>query len=43
MRLVVGAEVAEHDRAAQHLLAVGRPDDAARVTAEADVLRALLA
>ncbi|MFL6169383.1 MAG: hypothetical protein ACJ711_06905 [Ornithinibacter sp.] len=43
VRLVVGAEVAEHDRAAQHLLAVGRPDDAARVTAEADVLRALLA
>ena len=43
VRLIVGAEVAEHDRAAQHLIAAGRPDDAARVTAEADVLRALLA
>ena len=43
VRLVVGAEVAEHDRAAQHLLSVGRPDDAARVTAGADVLRTLLA
>jgi serine/threonine protein kinase len=43
VRLIVGAEVAEHDRAAQHLAAVGRPDDAARVTAEADVLRELLA
>ena len=43
VRLVVGAEVAEHDRAAQHLLAVGRTDDAVRVTAGADVLRALLA
>ncbi len=43
VRLVVGAEVAEHDRAAQHLLAAGRADDAARVTAETDVLRALLA
>ena len=42
VRAVVEAEVAEHDRSAAHLAHVGRPDDAARVGAEADVLRALL-
>jgi uncharacterized protein len=40
---IVEAEVAEHENAARHLTDVGRPDDAARVRAEADVLRALLA
>ncbi len=39
---IVEAEVAEHENAARHLTDVGRPDDAARVRAEADVLRALL-
>jgi len=43
VRGIVEAEVAEHDHAAQHLSDVGRPDDAARVTAQADVLRQLLA
>ncbi len=43
VRLIVGAEVAEHDRATAHLRDAGRPDDAARVAAEADVLRELLA
>lgn len=43
VREVVEAEVAEHERSAQHLADAGRPDDAARVSAEADVLRALLA
>ncbi len=43
VRAVVVAELAEHDRSAAHLRDAGRPDDAARVTAEADVLRELLA
>jgi uncharacterized protein YqeY len=43
VREVVEAEVAEHERAATHFTDVLRPDDAARVRAEADVLRALLA
>ena len=43
VRAVVEAEVAEHEHAAGHFAAVGRPDDAARVGAEADVLRTLLA
>jgi len=43
VRAVVLAELAEHDGAAEHLRVAGRPDDAARVAAEADVLRELLA
>ena len=43
VREVVEAEVVEHERAAAHFTDVGRPDDAARVGAEADVLRAFLA
>jgi uncharacterized protein YqeY len=43
VRALVEAEVAEHEHAARHLTDVGRPDDAARVRAEADVLRAHLA
>ena len=43
VRTVVEAEVTEHDRSAAHLADAGRPDDAARVAAGADVLRALLA
>lgn len=43
VREVVEAEVVEHDRAAQHLTEVGRPDEAALVTAQADVLRGFLA
>jgi len=43
VRAVVEAEAAEHDRSAAHLADAGRPDDAARVSAGADVLRALLA
>jgi uncharacterized protein len=42
VRAVVEAEVSEHDRSAAHLAQVGRPADASRVSAEADVLRALL-
>jgi uncharacterized protein len=42
VREVVEAEVSEHERSAQHLADVGRPDDAARVRAEADVLRAFI-
>jgi uncharacterized protein YqeY len=43
VRRVVEAEVTEHEDAAAHLIAIGRDDDAARVTGEAEVLRALLA
>jgi len=43
VRGIVEAEVAEHDHAAQHFTDIGRPDDAARVAAQADVLRELLA
>ncbi len=43
VRLIVGAEVAEHDRSAEHLRNAGRPDEADRVAAEAAVLRELLA
>jgi len=43
VRLIVGAEVAEHDRAATHLRDAGRPDEAERVAAQATVLRELLA
>ena len=43
VRLIVGAEVAEHDRSAAHLRDAGRPDDADRVAAQAAVLRELLA
>ncbi|HYN65459.1 MAG TPA: hypothetical protein VES93_01140 [Ornithinibacter sp.] len=43
VRAVVEAEVAEHERSARHLADAGRPEDAARVTAEASVLRSLLA
>jgi uncharacterized protein YqeY len=43
VRSIVEAEVAEHDHAAQHFVGIGRPDDGARVTAQAEVLRALLA
>ena len=43
VRALVEDEVAEHDGAAQHLTEVGRPDEAAVVTAQADVLRQLLA
>ncbi len=39
-REVVEADIAELERSAQHLLGVGRPDEAAHVTAQADVLRA---
>ena len=42
VRGIVEAEVAEHEHAAAHFTDVGRPDDAARVRAEAEVLRALL-
>lgn len=42
VRAVVEAEVADHERAARHFTDVGRPDDAQRVRAEADVLRAHL-
>jgi uncharacterized protein YqeY len=42
VRAVVEAEVAEHEHAAEHFTAIGRPDDAARVSAQAEVLRALL-
>ena len=42
VRAVVEAEVAEHDRAAQHLADVGRPDEAAAAAAQGDVLRRLL-
>lgn len=40
---VVEAEVAEYERSARHLADAGRPEDAARVTAEANVLRGILA
>ena len=43
VRAVVEAEVTDYDRSAAHLADAGRPDDAARVSAGADVLRALLA
>ena len=43
VRGIVEAEVAEHDHAARHLTDIGRPDDAARVAAQAEVLRRLLA
>lgn len=43
VRKVVEADVAEHERSAQHLLDVGRPDEAALVAAQATVLRSLLA
>jgi uncharacterized protein len=39
---VVEAEVVEHERAAAHLSAAGRPDDAARVAELARVLRTVL-
>lgn len=42
VRAVVEAEVAEHDRAAQHLADVGRRDEATAAAAQADVLRRLL-
>ena len=42
VRAVVEAEVAEHDHAAQHLLEVGRPEEAAAVAGQAQVLRTLL-
>ena len=42
VRGIVEAEVAENDQAAQHFTDIGRPDDAARVAAQADVLRELL-
>jgi len=43
VRGIVEAEVAEHDHAAQHFTDIGRPDVAARVAAQAEVLRELLA
>ena len=43
VRGIVEAEVAEHDHAARHFTDIGRPDEAARVAAQAEVLRGLLA
>ena len=43
VRSLVEAEVAEHDRDAAHLSDIGRPDEAERVRAQADVLRGVLA
>ena len=43
VRSLVEAEVAEHDRDAAHLNDIGRPDEADRVRAQADVLRGVLA
>lgn len=43
VRAVVIGEVDERDGAARELASIGRGEDAARLTAEADVLRRLLA
>ena len=43
MVALVATEVEDRDRAAAELAALGRAEDAARLTAEADVLRAALA
>ena len=43
VRDVVEREVSERDRAASELAGLGREEDAARLRAEADVLRTLLA
>jgi hypothetical protein len=42
VREVVEAEAAEHEHAAAHFTQIGRPDDAARLTHQAGILRALL-